>query len=137
MNLQSSNLKPSALQTELSSLVTEECNISLYLLITNSNLSIQKVIFYMNYLEIMKYAFMQNQLISIQFFAKILNSFIISHLLELLKVRLLLTSIMVAFDQCGTFLEITKSQSMLSNIRRYMKLGNQFSASLSITHFDS
>ena len=63
LNQQSSNLKPSALPNELSSLVTEDCNISLYLLITNSNLSIQKVFFYMNYLEIMKYAFIQNRLI--------------------------------------------------------------------------
>ena len=48
----------------------------------------------------MKYAFIQNPLNKFQFFAYILNSFIISHLLELYKVRQLLIGYMVVFDQC-------------------------------------
>ena len=49
----------------------------------------------------MKYAFIQNPLNKFQFFAQILNSFIISHLLELSNVRQLIISYMVVFDQCG------------------------------------
>ena len=54
----------------------------------------------MIYLEIMKYAFMQNQLNYILFFAYILNYFIISHLLKLSKGCKLLSGIMDQFDQC-------------------------------------
>ena len=43
----------------------------------------------------MKFAFMQNQLTQIPFFA-----WIISHLLEWLKVRQIKSSIRVNFDQC-------------------------------------
>ena len=48
----------------------------------------------------MKIAFMQNPLTQILFFAWIYNSFIISHLLEWLKVRQIKSSIRVNFDQC-------------------------------------
>ena len=49
----------------------------------------------------MKFAFMQNLLTQIPFFAWIYNSFIISHLLEWLKVGQIKSSIRVNFDQCG------------------------------------
>ena len=49
----------------------------------------------------MKFAFMQNPLTQIPFFAWIYNSFIISHLLEWLKVRQIKSGIRVHFDQCG------------------------------------
>ena len=49
----------------------------------------------------MKFAFMQNPLTQIPFFAWIYNSFIISHLLEWLKVRQIKSGIRVNFDQCG------------------------------------
>ena len=48
----------------------------------------------------MKFAFMQNPLTQIPFFAWIYNSFIISHLLEWLKVRQIKSGIRVNFDQC-------------------------------------
>ena len=48
----------------------------------------------------MKFAFMQNPLTRIPFFAWIYNSYIISHLLEWLKVRQIKSSIRVNFDQC-------------------------------------
>ena len=48
----------------------------------------------------MKFAFMQNPLTQIPFFAWIYNSFIISHLLEWLKVRQIKSGIKVNFDQC-------------------------------------
>ena len=48
----------------------------------------------------MKFAFMQNPLTQIPFFARIYNSFIISHLLEWLKVRQIKSGIRVNFDQC-------------------------------------
>ena len=48
----------------------------------------------------MKFAFMQNLLTQILFFAWIYNSFIISHLLEWLKVRQIKSGIRVNFDQC-------------------------------------
>ena len=47
----------------------------------------------------MKFAFMQNPLTQILFFAWIYNSFIISHLLEWLKVRQIKSGIRVNFDQ--------------------------------------
>ena len=49
----------------------------------------------------MKFAFMQNPLTQIPFFAWIYNSFIISHLLEWLKVRQIKSGIRVNFDQCA------------------------------------
>ena len=45
--------------------------------------------------------FMQNLLTQIPFFAWIYNSFIISHLLEWLKVLQIKNGIRVNFDQCG------------------------------------
>ena len=48
----------------------------------------------------MKFAFMQNPLTQIQFFAWIYNSFIISHLLEWSIVRQIKNGIRVHFDQC-------------------------------------
>ena len=48
----------------------------------------------------MKFAFMQNPLTQIPFFAWIYNSFIISHLLEWFKVRQIKSGIRVNFDQC-------------------------------------
>ena len=48
----------------------------------------------------MKFAFMQNPLNQISFFAWIYNSFIIFHLLEWLKVRQIKIGIRVNFDQC-------------------------------------
>ena len=48
----------------------------------------------------MKFAFMQNLLTQIPFFARIYNSFIISHLLEWLKVRQIKSGIRINFDQC-------------------------------------
>ena len=48
----------------------------------------------------MKFAFMQNPLTQIPYFAWIYNSFIISHLLEWLKVRQIKSGIRVNFDQC-------------------------------------
>ena len=51
----------------------------------------------------MKFAFMQNPLTQIQFFAWIYNYFIISHLLEWLKVRQIKSGIRVNFDQCVEF----------------------------------
>ena len=48
----------------------------------------------------MKFAFMQNPLTQIPFFAWIYNSFIISHILEWLKVRQIKSGIRVNFDQC-------------------------------------
>ena len=48
----------------------------------------------------MKFAFMQNPLTQIPFFAWIYNSFINSHLLEWLKVRQIKSGIRVNFDQC-------------------------------------
>ena len=51
----------------------------------------------------MKFAFMQNPLTQIPFFAWIYNSFIISHLLEWLKVRQIKSGIRVNFDQCDWF----------------------------------
>ena len=50
----------------------------------------------------MKFAFMQNPLTQIPFFAWIYNSFIIPHLLEWLKVRQIKSGIRVNFDQCGS-----------------------------------
>ena len=44
--------------------------------------------------------FMQNPLTQIPFFAWIYNSFIISHLIEWLKVRQIKSGIRVNFDQC-------------------------------------
>ena len=46
---------------------------------------------------------MQNPLTQILFFAWIYNSFIISHLLEWLKVRQIKSGIRVNFDQCARF----------------------------------
>ena len=51
----------------------------------------------------MKFAFMQNPLTQIPFFAWIYNSFIISHLLEWLKVRQIKSGIRVNFDQCDDY----------------------------------
>ena len=48
----------------------------------------------------MKFLFMQNPFTQILFFALIYNSFIISHLLEWLKVRQIKSGIRVNFDQC-------------------------------------
>lgn len=48
----------------------------------------------------MKFAFMQNPLNQIPFFAWIYNSFIISHLLEWSKVLQIKDGIRVHFDQC-------------------------------------
>ena len=48
----------------------------------------------------MKFAFMQNPLTQILFFAWIYNSFINSHLLEWLKVRQIKSGIRVNFGQC-------------------------------------
>ena len=48
----------------------------------------------------MKFAFMQNPLPQIPFFAWIYNSFIIFHLLEWLKDRQIKSGIRVNFDQC-------------------------------------
>ena len=48
----------------------------------------------------MKFAFMQNHLTQILFFAWIYNSFIISHFLERLKARQIKSGIRVNFDQC-------------------------------------
>ena len=48
----------------------------------------------------MKFSFMQNPLTQILFFAWIYNSFIISHLLEWLKVLQIKNGIRVNFDQC-------------------------------------
>ena len=49
----------------------------------------------------MKFSFMQNPLTQIPFFAWIYNSFIISYLLEWLKVRQIKSGIRVNFDQCA------------------------------------
>ena len=49
----------------------------------------------------MKFAFVQNPLTQIPFFAWIYNSFIISHVLEWLKVHQIKSGIRVNFDQCG------------------------------------
>ena len=59
----------------------------------------------------MKFAFMQNPLTQIPFFAWIYNSFIISHLLEWLKVRQIKSGIRVNFDQCvlGFSFEVNKN----------------------------
>ena len=48
----------------------------------------------------MKFAFVQNPLTQIPFFASIYNSFIISHLLEWLKARQIKSGLRVNFDQC-------------------------------------
>ena len=62
----------------------------------------------------MKFAFMQNPLTQIPFFAWIYNSFIISHLLEWLKVRQIKSGIRVNFDQCesGYFDTLFSSSSL-------------------------
>ena len=60
----------------------------------------------------MKFAFMQNPLTQIPFFAWIYNSFIISHLLEWLKVRQIKSGIRVNFDQCETFQKVIKIWSI-------------------------
>ena len=52
----------------------------------------------------MKFAFMQNPLTQIPYFAWIYNSFIISHLLEWLNVRQIKSGIRVNFDQCAMYL---------------------------------
>ena len=51
----------------------------------------------------MKFAFIQNPLTQIPFFAWIYNSFIIFHLLEWLKVRQIKIGIRVNFDQCEMY----------------------------------
>ena len=67
------------------------------LLMSNSKLNI--------YERIMKYALIQNPLDKFQFFVQILNSFIISHLLELSKVHHLLFGYMVISVQCDWITE--------------------------------
>ena len=61
LNLQSSSLKSSANWAIQSGY--RKLQHFIRFIDDNSNLSIKKVIFYMIYLEIMKYAFMQNPLI--------------------------------------------------------------------------
>ena len=60
----------------------------------------------------MKFAFMQNPLTQIPFFAWIYNSFINSHLLEWLKVRQIKSGIRVNFDQCvdNSYIEKTTTK---------------------------
>ena len=57
----------------------------------------------------MKFAFMQNPLNQIPFFAWIYNSFIIFHLLEWLKVRQIKSGIRVNFDQCDLGMLLTET----------------------------
>ena len=97
LNLQSSSLKLSAIPTELSSLVIEYTNILLYWLIHHQTKHM-KSNKYTIYHEICIYA---KPLTQIPFFAWIYNSFIISHLLEWLKVRQIKSGIRVNFDQCA------------------------------------
>ena len=56
---------------------------------------------------------MQNLLNQIQFFAWIQNSFIISHLLEWLKVLKIKNGIRVNFDQCDYYSMLSHAQSFL------------------------
>ena len=60
----------------------------------------------------MKFAFMQNPLTQIPFFAWIYNSFIISHLLEWLKVRQIKSGIRVNFDQCAEWTLIMRGSGV-------------------------
>ena len=69
----------------------------------------------------MKFAFMQNPLTQILFFAWIYNSFIISHLLEWLKLRQIKSGIKVNFDQCGTTLHIEKITT-LKHVRAWVSM---------------
>ena len=64
----------------------------------------------------MKFAFMQNPLTQVPFFACIYNSFIISHLLEWLKVRQIKSGIRVNFDQCAFYSQHYFSIYSLSRI---------------------
>ena len=59
----------------------------------------------------MKFAFMQNPFTQIPFFTWIYNSFIISHLLEWLKVRQIKSGIRVNFDQCARLRQAWESQT--------------------------
>ena len=72
----------------------------------------------------MKFAFMQNPLTQIPFFAWIYNSFIISHLLEWLKVRQIKSGIRVNFDQCvmKTIIKCTEFTIILSKAQNRIRL---------------